>query len=62
MACKIDINDDSVQITLTMTEFINMCDYFYDKDNDIEGYDIDDSVNGMLKVADKLTGKYGLES
>lgn len=42
-------------------EFINMSDYFYDKDNDIEGYNIDDTVNEILKVTDRLTGKYGLE-
>jgi len=61
MACKIDVNEDTVQITLSKDEFINISDYFYDKDNDIEGYDIDDSVKEMLKVTDNLTGKYGLE-
>ena len=46
---------------MSKDDFINMSDYFYDKDNDIEGYGIDDTVNEMLKVTDSLTGKYGLE-
>jgi hypothetical protein len=61
MACKIDVVTDTVQITMNKDEFINMSDYFYDKDNDIEGYNIDDTVNEILKVTDRLTGKYGLE-
>ena len=61
MACKIDVVTDTVQITMNKDDFINMSDYFYDKDNDIEGYNIDDTVNEILKVTDRLTGKYGLE-
>lgn len=61
MACKIDVTDDLVHLTMSKDDFINMSDYFYDKDNDIEGYGIDDMVNEMLKVTDRLTGKYGLE-
>ena len=46
-------NNDNVGLQLTKGEVIALSAYFIDKDNDIEGYDIDELVNRIKAIAAK---------
>lgn len=45
--------NDNVGLQLTKDEVIALSDYFIDKDNDIEGYNIDEFVNRIKALAAK---------
>ena len=47
---------DNVGLQLTKEEVMALSVYFIDKDNDIEGYDIDDVVERIKGLADKYKG------
>lgn len=49
-------NGDNVGLQLTKAEVIALSVYFIDKDNDIEGYDIDEVVDRIKGLADKYKG------
>lgn len=44
----------NVGLQLTNDEVIALSDYFIDKDNDIEGYNIDELVKRIKGLADKI--------
>jgi hypothetical protein len=46
-------NNDNLGLQLTKDEVIALSVYFVDKDNDIEGYDIDEVVNRIKTFAAK---------
>jgi hypothetical protein len=46
-------NNDNLGLQLTKDEVIALSVYFIDKDNDIEGYDIDELVNRIKCLAAK---------
>ena len=50
-------NGDNVGLQLTKEEVIALSVYFIDKDNDIEGYDIDEVVERIKGLADKYKGQ-----
>lgn len=50
-------NDDTIGLQLTKEEVIALSVYFIDKDNDIEGYDIDEVVSRIKGLADKYKGQ-----
>ena len=50
-------NGDNNGLQLTKEEVIALSVYFIDKDNDIEGYDIDEVVDRIIGLADKYKGK-----
>lgn len=49
-------NCDTVGLQLTKEDVIALSVYFIDKDNDIEGYDIDELVERIKRLADKYKG------
>lgn len=48
-----DKYNDNLGLQLTKGEVIALSVYFIDKDNDIEGYDIDELVNRIKALAAK---------
>ena len=48
-----DKHNDNVELQLTKGEVVALSAYFIDKDNDIEGYDIDELVNRIKALAAK---------
>jgi len=50
-------NGDTTGLRLTKDEVVALSVYFIDKDNDIEGYDIDEVVGRIKGLADKYKGK-----
>ena len=44
----------NVRLQLTKDEVIALSDYFIDKDNDIEGYNIDEFVKRIKDLSDKI--------
>ena len=50
-------NGDNAGLQLTKDEVVALSVYFIDKDNDIEGYDIDDVVDRIKGLADKYKGE-----
>lgn len=50
-------NGDNAGLQFTKEEVIALSVYFIDKDNDIEGYDIDEVVDRIKGLADKYQGE-----
>lgn len=50
-----DKYNDNLGLQLTKDEVIALSVYFIDKDNDIEGYDIDELVNRIKCLAAKYS-------
>lgn len=50
-------NRDNIGLQLTKDEVIALSVYFIDKDNDIEGYDIDELVDRIKSLADTYKGQ-----
>jgi len=46
--------DDIINLSLTAEEIKNLSTYFIDKDNDIEGYDIDQVVKRINTLAENM--------
>ena len=49
-------NGDNNGLQLTKNEVIALSVYFIDKDNDIEGYDIDELVDRIKCLANQFRG------
>lgn len=49
--------NEYVQFPITKAELLALSIYLMDKDNDIEGYDIDEVVDRIIGLADKYKGQ-----